>query len=203
MAALPSNDKISCMILSGGLSLRMQVHKALLKFSDRENFLQHIINVYRNAGIQKIIVVKNANISLRQGYTGAEIVGNLFPEKGRLYSIQLGLSAIPDTGYCFLQNIDNPFVTEELIHELYKARMSADYVSPEHDRKGGHPILISKAVINKILRNTRYDIPVNEFLGNFSRRRVAVSDSDCLININSPAEYEMFFKRKVTPQTVL
>lgn len=202
MGAFLLNDNISCIILSGGLSLRMHAHKALLRFSETENFLQHIINVYKNAGIQNIIVVKNANISLAGLDTDVQAIENASPEKGRLFSIRLGLTATRGSKYCFVHNIDNPFVTEELLEDLYAARESADYISPEYDHKGGHPILISKPVINKILGITRYDIPVNEFLGMFIRRRLAVMDESCLVNINEPSDYERFIKWSIKTQAV-
>ena len=179
----------------------MQTHKALLPFSENENFLQHIIKVYQDAGIQKVVVVRNADIFLEGPASSATpalvIVDNHFPERGRLYSIQLGLSCAPGAQYCFIHNIDNPFITGELICSLYDARAQADYVSPEYNSKGGHPILISARIIRNISRIKSYKDTLHEVLGMFARYKLPTSDENCLVNINFPSDYERYFSRKI------
>ncbi len=196
MNELLPNNKTICIILSGGLSTRMKTHKALLRFSSNENFLQHITNVYRNAGINRVIVVKNYGIVFKTDELvnrDVIIVENYFPERGRLYSLQLGLSTSPDAQYCFIQNIDNPFITEDLINSLYNVRDFADYISPEFNNKGGHPILITRRVIKKISLLTGYRNTLNEILLMFSRYKIITDDPNCLLNINYPSDYEKYF----------
>ncbi|MBL0126460.1 MAG: nucleotidyltransferase family protein [Flavobacteriales bacterium] len=60
------------------------------------------------------------------------IICNPDPDLGRAHSLRLGLAALPSVRYCFVQNIDNPFVDPELIGALYAAREQAPYVTPEH-----------------------------------------------------------------------
>ena len=185
-----------CIILSGGLSTRMHTHKALLRFSENENFLQHIVNVYQRAGINKIIVVKNSDIEItKEGFAGQDVtvVENYSPEKGRLFSIQLGLAAAPGVQYCFIQNIDNPFVTEQLVSVLYDVRDFADYITPEVHNKGGHPVLISARVIKKISLLTAYRNTLSEILGMFNRYKLQTDDANCLLNINYRSDYEKYF----------
>jgi CTP:molybdopterin cytidylyltransferase MocA len=191
--------EVACIILSGGLSSRMKRHKALLPFSKDENFLQHIINVYQNAGVQKIIVVKNSDIDLSkyQVHDSISILENPFPGKGRLYSIQLGVSKATTAKYLFIQNIDNPFVNEALIESLLKARRQSDYITPIHNNRGGHPILISNNIIKKIRSLTKYDMTLREVLNDFKRHIVAAEDDTCLVNINEAIDYETFILKNI------
>ena len=205
MSNILNDENIICIILSGGISSRMKTHKALLRFSESENFLQHIISVYQSAGIKKIIVVKNADIAFKQNditNSSIAIVENNFPEKGRLYSIQLGLSVAPDSQYCYIQNIDNPFISGELVRDLYNARKYADYIAPEYKDRGGHPILISSEIINKITGLTSYSNTLRELLEIFSRHRLYTEDEKCLLNINLPADYEKHILRSHKTQSV-
>ncbi len=196
MHNLPEKDKMICMILSGGLSSRMHTHKALLPFSANQNFLQHIIEAYQNAGINKIIVIKNKEIDLpgmeldKNGYL---LVNNSYPEKGRLFSIQLGISAAPDADYCFIQNIDNPFVTKELIEQLAAHKLTAGFVSPDYNGKGGHPVLLSSAILKRIEGITDYGITLREVLSEFPRYKFLTDDERCTRNFNTKEEYEQYF----------
>lgn len=176
----------------------MGTHKALLRFTENENFLQHIINVYKQAGIKKIIVVKNHNIEIKKDgiiYDPAHIIENNDPEKGRLYSIQLGVAAVQDAQYCYLQNIDNPCVTKELIEELYNSRLQGEYITPVFGNKGGHPILISAAIIKTIQQLSSHTATLYELLQMFNRYKLNTSDKNCLLNINLLSDYDNIFLR--------
>ena len=108
MIVVPENEKTVCVILSGGASSRMKMHKALLKVSEEKNFLQHIVDVYQKAGIDKIFVVKNSNIDITEmGIDTAcvTVIDNFYPDKGRIFSLQLGLNKAQNADYCFIQNI--------------------------------------------------------------------------------------------------
>lgn len=191
-------EKTGCVILSGGTSSRMHTHKALLSYNAHENFLQHIIHVYNKAGIKNIAVVKNAVIGFDGKITKypVRLVTNNNPELGRLYSIQVGLSAISGIQYCFIQNIDNPFVTGQLLHSLYSVRNHADYISPSYNNQGGHPVLISHSIINEIATVKDYTPALRDMLSRFSRHRLPVNDKLCLCNINEPADYDKIFPGK-------
>lgn len=195
-----TDKKISCIILSAGLSERMTTHKALLQFSKEESFLTHIIKVYREAGIKNLTVVINPEIEIdfsAGDFNGVAFVKNNFPERGRLYSLQLGLEKNADVDCCFVQNIDNPFVTEEIIVQLYESRLKADYVTPIIHNKGGHPFLISSNIIRQIISLKNFDIRLNDFLEKFSRHKVSVTDENILVNINTQDEYKKYFGKKI------
>ncbi len=189
------SKETACIILAGGISQRMGAHKALLPYLNGENFLQHIIRIYHEAGIYKIVVVLNAKIDLpanKANQGEIKIIKNSFTEKGRIYSLQLGLAAENKLSYCFIQNIDNPFVTKKIIYDLYKSREKADYVCPVFANRGGHPIIISSKIIEHVLNLRTYESTLREVLAKFNRFDID-ADEKCLLNINSPAEYKLHF----------
>ena len=194
--SIANSENIFCIILSGGFSSRMKKHKALLPYTGDENFLQHLVNTYISAGVQNIIIVMNAAINfngINQPNTNLTFVKNFHPEKGRMYSLQLGMNTVSETGYCYIQNIDTPFVSKNLIIDLYNNKDKADYITPVFENKGGHPILVSPAVINEIKQTENYEFNLKELLEKFSRYRVQVEDNHCLININKPEDYKKLF----------
>ncbi len=195
MDTVQQSKNAICIVLSGGLSVRMNSPKALLRFDENSTFLQHLINVYNNACIAKIIVVKNINIEINDMIfyeKNVEFVNNYFPEKGRLYSIQLGLKQYTDAEYCYIQNIDNPFITTELLNDLWLAKDNAEYITPQYNEKGGHPVLISKTIIDNLLTVTNYDNTLQNLLKPYTRHRFKTNDENCLLNINTPGDYEKY-----------
>ncbi len=191
---------IASIILSAGKSERMKLQKAMLPFSDEENFLEHIVRVYQNAGIKKITVVVNSLLEKNikdEKFTGVTFVINSFIERGRVYSLKQGLSSCPDAVYCFVQNIDNPYVTSEVILKLLNSAASGDYITPVYKGKGGHPVLLSAKAIRYILNVKSDDLRLNEILEPFNRVRVEVDDENILTNINTQQDYGKYFSRTV------
>lgn len=196
MKPAPSHKSISCLVLSGGLSQRMRSHKALLPFSKNETFIEHIINVYQRAGIEKVIVVLNKAIQtdiLKSERKNIQWIVNDSQEKGRLYSIQLGLSCATETDFVFIQDVDNPFVTAELIHQLIASSEKGDYITPIFNNKGGHPVLISSEVRQGILDRKNDGKSLREVLSDFERFKVNTSDECIHRNINTMEDYEKYF----------
>ncbi len=200
-----STQKVSagCVILSGGWSSRMGSPKALLPFDGRQNFLQRLISQYRQAGIHQIVLVSNHTVDL--GYNGDQdgicVVNNLSPDDGRIHSLRLGLGEVQHAEFCYIQNIDNPFVDVSLITKLIEHRSQADFVTPVWEGRGGHPVLLSKHVCKFIVSSNDHSVTLRDLLQPFSRCRVGADNGRCLININEPADYTRYFPHLI-PQSV-
>lgn len=118
-------EDLAVIILAAGESRRMKQPKCFLKFDKNRTFVEKITNEYLNAGIHKIILViydlainsENLNIV---SHLDKNIIAiyNRNPEKGRLYSLSLGLAELDNIKGCFIQNIDNPFVNSGLIKKM-------------------------------------------------------------------------------------
>jgi molybdenum cofactor cytidylyltransferase len=193
---------ISVIILAGGESRRMEQPKAFLKFDKNRTFIEKITDEYIKAGINKIILVINAfalnsgnKIILSHLDKKITTIYNKNPEKGRLYSISLGLIELNKIKGCFIQNIDNPFVNSELLKKMIPLVKFDSYVSPTYNKKGGHPILISKSIYDTIIGINDVSTTLRNKLERFNKI-VLPSNEQVLININTVNDYTEYFSEK-------
>ena len=192
----------SVIILAGGKSKRMGQPKAFLKFDKNRTFIDKITDEYINAGVHKIILVINAfalnsenEIILSNLDKSITIIYNRNTEKGRLYSLSLGLAELDTIKDCFIQNIDNPFVNSSLLKKMIPLISIDSYVSPTYNKKGGHPILISKSICDSISITDDSSITLRDKLEKFNRIVIPVNE-EVLININTVEEYTNYFSKK-------
>ncbi|MBM3416972.1 MAG: hypothetical protein FJY20_11150 [Bacteroidetes bacterium] len=193
-------NSISAIILAAGQSERMNQPKPFLLFDEKRNFLDKINGTYISADIQQIILVVNPAIEsdvkrfMENKYPDqpVNIVVNLYPEKGRFYSIRLGLEKT-DSSFCYIQNIDNPFVTTELLIEMGKRVKQGTYVAPVYKKKKGHPVLISGELIDhcRMLKGDDYNL--RKELNKFEEIKLDWTDKNILANINTDEEYQKYF----------
>ena len=190
----------SVIILAAGKSERVGFPKLLLKFDDYNTFLEHIIKKYKELGAKEIIVVVNAisEESIRKHRIklseNIKLTINEHPEWHRFYSLKLGALQLKENQPVFVHNVDNPFVNNEVLSELIISTNKADYLSPEYDRKGGHPFLISGRVIRDLKDSKSNQMHLKEFLNQYSALKVPVKDKHILVNINTLEEYRKYFK---------
>ncbi|MBN2175534.1 MAG: NTP transferase domain-containing protein [Bacteroidales bacterium] len=188
------SDRPAVVILAAGLSGRMGVPKHDLRFSEEATFLDHIIRVYQKFMASQIVLVINDRDDFSRYYyeKGLKIVINKHPEFGRFHSIQLGLKEIKDVSV-FIQNIDNPFVSPGLLMTLEREIEEAHYAVPVYEGKGGHPVLLSQKIVQKVEENYKKDEQLNNVLKNFDRKDVPMHDPYILVNINTEENYRKYF----------
>jgi len=188
-------------ILAAGLSGRMGFPKPFLKWDAKSTFLEKIIAEYLSFGRGEIIVVINnegycrVKNEMPQIEQFAKIVVNKEPEKGRFYSIKLGLTALAEIQPCFIQNIDNPFVNFSLLAGMSKHAEPDSHVVPVYKGKRGHPVLVGTEIMKYILSLDEADRDLKELLNKFRRTEVETNDKNILMNINSMEEYRKLFKK--------
>jgi CTP:molybdopterin cytidylyltransferase MocA len=204
------NGKPAVVILAAGKSIRMGKPKPFLLFDQKSTFLEKVINVYKDFGIDKIILVVNdeVNQELMQKYPEVIkmciMVINLNLDLGRFYSIKLGLDYVHKNEPVFIQDVDNPFISIEILEKLlFQARTPAlpsgrpetdwEYFVPQYQGKGGHPVLLADKVIKGIKECQFNDLNFKEFLKLFRKGIVKVDDSSILVNINTPDDYKKYF----------
>jgi CTP:molybdopterin cytidylyltransferase MocA len=187
--------KSDCAVLitAAGLSGRMVVSKALLKWNEEMNFLQKIISTYTSFGCNEIIVTLNeGDYAVFNTFASSSVhfILNSQPQLERMYSIQLGLQAIKNSSYCFIQCIDNPFISTVLLEEIYQHKSQESYVNPAYHGENGHPVLINAGIIEKICYLDITKLHLSEVLKKFPRKKVVVENPEILYNINTMAEYQ-------------
>ncbi len=194
------DQSVSAVILAAGNSSRMNYPKPFLPFDDKSNFIEKIIDTYIAAGVSDIILMINADIERRMklmlsnSYQSQkiELVVNRFPGRGRFYSIQLGLKSAKSS-FCFLQNIDTPFISMPLLNEIMKAVTSSNYAVPAFQDKEGHPVLLSNEIVKHLLLLKGDEHNLRNELNYFSKIKVNWPHEDILANINTREEYMKYF----------
>lgn len=192
---------VSCVILSAGNSGRMGSHKALLQFDESRTFIQQLTWVYHLAGVGQIIVVCSPALALvlsdSADFFGCpvELVINSNPEAGRFNSLQLGLERVNNGNCCFFQNVDNPFVSVELLTLMHESFRGDRAAIPVYSGRPGHPVLLGREIIRKILEAPEPHARIDDFLKASGPEYVAVPFEGILANINTPEEYLKFFGR--------
>jgi len=196
------NSLTGVLVLAGGKSERMNFPKAYLLFKE-ETFLKRIVEEYYDAGIKKIFVVLNEDLCIEKWKTfndqiksKATLINNPDPDLGRFHSLKLGLKKMQNLEFCFIQNIDNPLVSKEIINSLIAARNSIGYASPQFMGRNGHPVLISKKVVRHLNGLPEGNFNLKNILSDFSRNVVQVNTNDILININTEEEYERCIEKR-------
>jgi len=187
-------------ILASGFSERMGEPKALLKWDETTTFLEKIINEYTKAGCKRIICMINhiteplcRDLKIPSNVT---FVINEHPEWGRFYSLRLASMAAKERDFCFIQNVDNPFVTVEVIEKLYAQRNPDAWCSPVYEQKGGHPVLLPQVVIEKIAQIKENDFTLRDILKHYQKIEVEIDTETILRNINTPEEYSSYFENQ-------
>ncbi|MGA2295992.1 MAG: NTP transferase domain-containing protein [FCB group bacterium] len=193
---------VSALILAAGESKRMNYPKSLLPVSNGARFIDKIIREFVNFGCREILVVINKNLKDYISYDGnIKIIVNENLAYERFYSIKIGLRELyilkPSTQddiseFCFIHNVDNPFISGEILSTLYKNKLEDGYVFPTFNDKGGHPILMGKKIINAIISEEKNDLNFREFLNNYIYKKIELNDDSILININSMKDYNQY-----------
>ena len=193
---LISKANFGVIILAAGFSKRMGKPKASLQWLDGQLFWQKIVSEYKNWGCTEIILVVNELFCFDENEipNDVKIVVNLHPELGRIYSIQLGIAALESKNYCFIQNVDNPTISSQILEAIYEKSTLDSYVSPKFKGKGGHPIILGRKLMLDLLENKYQNSTLQDFLMIFPKIEVDVLFSEILININTPLDMENLTK---------
>ena len=186
-------------ILAAGKSERMKELKALLPFDGKLRFIDRIISTYSGWGCREIIVVTNPEAWQRIDRAGGlpprvTTVVNDQLELERFHSVRLGLGAITTSSFCFIQDVDNPFITPDILDRLFEHRSHTEYLSPVFGQKGGHPILLNRENITKILNWPSKLANLKEVLNSMECSKIEMDNDRVLVNINSPEEYNSYFR---------
>lgn len=185
----------SVVILAAGYSSRMGQLKFTLTLDDGTTFIENIVKQYADFGCREIIIVVNhkGKEYLNDHHIKDVIIAvNHHPEFERFYSIKTGLSNLRDDNPVFIHNADNPFASQAVLKSLFINRGDADFIKPVFDKKGGHPILISKRIVSDIISSENHKIHLNYFLKNYSSKEIEMDDEKILVNINTESDYKKF-----------
>lgn len=190
-----SRAAIAGIILSAGASRRMGTPKALLKM-DGAAFLERLTAAFAPACEPLIVVLGYDAARIQESLTGAgvDVVVNPDPARGMFSSLQCGLRAIPAQSEAVIFTpVDYPGIRAGTIAGLAEAftELRAPVTLPRHEGERGHPVCISRAVIDELLA-----LPVSAQARDVIRAYrsksayVDVDDPGILADIDSPEDYQ-------------
>jgi CTP:molybdopterin cytidylyltransferase MocA len=189
----------------------MGVPKGLLEYEGR-TWLEHQLERAGEAGITQAILVLGYHVNEYEAVlskrkdTPPELIAvvNPKPEQGQFSSIICGTKAateIQDLEGAFLLPIDTPSPRPEVWRELAAARSEEqEALQPEVDGQAGHPVLISRSFVETLSRHSpefRLDLLIKS-LPERKKKRVVVSDSRIVTNLNDPQAWNDFQKIDAT-----
>jgi molybdenum cofactor cytidylyltransferase len=189
-------------ILAAGKSRRMGYSKALLRFDENKNFLQKIINTYVKAGCEKILVVTNEqlneelnNSALGQIFPNIKVVVNNAPEKGRLFSIILGLNAVGVNAPVFIHDVDRPVLQTKTLITLRNQLSENGYAVPVYNNINGHPVLFSESMATVIKKTDPEKNRLDKVIKVYPVTNVLVNDPGIHLNFNTQKDYIDYFNK--------
>ncbi len=208
-------------ILAGGAARRMGSPKALLRYSSRENFLDRILAVYRAAGVDRATIVwahsarrdpRVLHAISHPKCVSVKIAHEFHddPDADRLASVLRGLRHADGASRIFLQDVDRPFITTSVITSMLACKEDEGYAAPrmighapEVLGRAGHPLLLSSHLVTQLQGLSSMNSTLRDVLQPYpctlvpvaSRMDAALPASPTMleININTPAEYRLYF----------
>jgi len=191
------NLKISAIIPAAGYSSRMGFYKPLQALGP-SLVIEKTVNVFRQAGIEDILVITGYKSDLLRpllAELGVQTVFNPQYRKGMYYSILTGVRALAkDTDYFFVLPGDSPFVATETVEEMlaWAAKLeNTDIFYPSVRGKRGHPPLISTRCCPALLNGNPAG-GLKEILENsvFNFLEIEVDDPGILLDLDTAADYK-------------
>lgn len=189
---------IAGVILSGGASRRMGTPKALLKI-DGETFVDRLARLLAGACDPIVVVLGHETGRIQSGMERAGAVRfavNPDPERGMLSSLQCGLAALPqETGRALFTPVDYPNIQASTIAAL--ARIDAPVALPVFAGRRGHPVCVSRAVIEELLA-----LPADAQARDVIRAHrgatafVEVNDPGILLDVDDPEAYRALLEAR-------
>ncbi len=189
------NDRFAGVLLAAGHSHRMGSPKPMLEFGHATTFLDACLKAFIDFGCEKVVVVTNKHVydllksAIKDLPVNVRFVLNNYPERGRFYSLGCGLKTIQSYTKVFFHNVDNPFISSDVLKALSAQEQTADVICPAYNGKRGHPVLISSKVVSDIVSESNTERNLRNYLDRYHNVSVPVHDPNILININTPEEY--------------
>lgn len=176
------------LILAAGLSSRMGTFKMELNIGGISLIERTVLNI--QGVCDKVIIVcgyrKEKIRQLFDGYKKVEIVENKNYERGMFSSIQTGLRMV-NSDRVFIQPGDIPFVNENIYAALSAHR--EDVLIPVFRGRKGHPVLINRKIIDRILSESE-DAKLNELFHQYGYRSIEVFDDTIHFDIDNIEDLE-------------
>lgn len=178
-------------ILAAGRSRRAGVFKPGHRWRGRP-LLRHAVDALAPWCDRLVIVTGHRHdevAALAGDLPGVVLARNPDPDRGMFSSVQTGAAAVsPDARGFFVLPADCPVLEADVARALLDAfadRAGAPRcVVPEHEGRGGHPVLLPAAARQAILEAS-FTGTLRQVIGNLGATRVPVASSSVLTDLDT------------------
>ena len=190
--------KVSAIIMASGCSLRMGTNKLFLDYQG-ETFLERTLNLTKKVSFfERILVISPENLQGLKLPTDLKVVQNTEAQKGQSASVRLGTKAATGEGYLYL-TIDQPRLTQALLESLFSAYSKKNIVFPINQREAPcSPIFFGEIFRSELLKVT--GVSGGRVVRNNhpeAWRKIRVDKPECLVDIDTPEEYQTLTNQSV------
>ena len=197
---------LPALILAAGDSTRMGMPKALLATPDGRAFVSRIADELLAAGITEIVIVTGRHHEAiaaavgRNGHAHIRLVRNPDPDRGQLSSVWVGMdAAITEASEGLMMTlVDVPLVAATVVRQVIDTWEStrAPIVRPAIGPRHGHPVIFDRAVFEE-LRSAPLEVGAKAVVRAHAAGivDVEVTDDGCLIDVDTPAQYDALARR--------
>ncbi len=201
-------------ITAAGMSSRMKDFKQLMKIGGL-TFAERVILNFRRIGVSDIAVVtgyRGDELEKSLKGSGAVFLRNKDYETTKMFdSAKIGLSYLRDRcDYLFFCPVDVPFFTEDTLRKEIENVEKGDVIVPYYNEEPGHPLLLSKRVVDYTLSYSgergmkgAYESFVSTGKGTLCR--VLVDDAGAALDADTGEDYEKLLRlhnsRLLHPET--
>ena len=143
-----------------------------------------------------ILVVGYRSSDLRKefrNWKNISIIENSDYKKGMFTSIQTGARAVK-TEYFFITHGDLPQIPSHVYQTLSECK-GPEAVFPIHNGKRGHPVLLPRAIIGRVLKEGE-DSSMKKLLSTYPIRLVPVNTKSIYNDIDTDEDYTNFLVYK-------
>lgn len=189
-------SRIAAVVTAAGESVRMGTPKALLPWIGKP-LLEHQVDTLMQSGVEEIVVVLGHRaLDLIDYVRGDQVssVINVNYQQGKSTSIQLGLLSISsEADPVLLIGVDQPRTTD-IVKSLIEAHLknAARITVPEFNGHRGHPIVLSRGLIQEFLDIQESTQGVRAVLDRHENDtlRVPFQTPIVALDLNTPDEYQ-------------
>jgi molybdenum cofactor cytidylyltransferase len=155
------DHKVSGLIIAAGMSRRMGAFKPLMNFNSKP-FIENIIEKIKDI-CSTIVIVSGYNHDelnsfIDEKYSAGElnihVLKNKKHQMGMFSSIKAGIQKLSDSEWILYHLVDQPNIPKQFYFDFVDLKnVEFDWIQPQCKEKSGHPILIGKKIIGKILKS--------------------------------------------------